>query len=263
MTLSGPLTLAILFATHALGGAAAFGSTLLALPLLLLAGWDLRPAVALLLLVGTAQSVSLACLTWRGADRRALGRILIAAGFGIPIGLLAADLLPERALGLLFGGLLIVAGATRLLEHGSRRPWTPPPWVLRLLLVVGGIIHGAFGSGGATLIVYARFTLREKDAFRGTLSIMWTALNLAVIAPLVWRGHVNQAVMSIGLAGIPAVLLATWVGHRWVAGMSQERFALLVAVLLCLAGALTLARNVRAERSTSSSCPSWTWNANG
>lgn len=234
---------AILFATHALGGIVAFGSSLLALPLFLWAGWDLRPAVAVLVLVGTVQAAQMVWLAGRGADRRALGTILLWALPGVPLGFVLAGLLPERGLQIALGALLAAAGASRLAEHASGKRWSPPGWALKGLLLAGGMIHAAFGSGGTTLTVYARYALVAKASFRGTLPLMWIALNALVLGGLAVEGQIDLPVLTAAGAGTPAVLLATLVGHRAAERLSQERFADVVAALLCLAGAITIVRN--------------------
>lgn len=236
--------LAILFATHFLGGVAAFGSTLLALPLLLLTGWNLPPAVALLLIVGLAQAVQVTCLTWRSTDRRALAHILVVAGLGIPIGLQFGGLLPARVLGVCLGVLLIGAGASRLFERLLRKDCVVPLWALNALLLIGGVVHGAFGSGGTTLTIYGRYALQDKATFRGTLSVMWVMMNVTVLTGMAVRDQITGETVLMALPGVPVVALATWLGHRTANRLSQEQFANAVAGLLCFAGILTICRNV-------------------
>ena len=239
------LTLLILFVTHVVGGLAAFGSTLLALPLmLLLAGWELRPAVGMLLIVGSVQAVSMAFLAGRGADRRALLRMLVVAGLGLPVGFLFAGVFPETGLQVLLGLILAGAGSTRLIEHRHGTEWQPPAWVLWILLGAGGIIHGAFGSGGATLTVYGRYALKTKEAFRGTLSIVWVVLNVFVIAGLIAEGQVGRETAAIAVPCAVTILAATWLGHRLAGCLSQERFRDVVAIMLVIAGGTTVVRCV-------------------
>jgi len=238
------VTTIILFGAHLLGGIAAFGSTLLALPLLLLIGWETRPAVALLVIVGLVQALQISFLTWREADRRALVRILVVAGVGIPLGFLAASHLPEHALGVFLGLLLIGAGALRLRERWIRKEYLPPTWILNLLLLIGGVAHGAFGSGGATLTIYGQYAFKEKAVFRGTLSVMWSILNVFVLTGLVLENQVGRIVILSALPGVPAVVLATWLGHQVTRRLSQEQFVNAVAILLCIAGVLTIVRNL-------------------
>lgn len=238
------ISIGILFATHWLGGVAAFGSTMLALPLLLWHGWDLSSVLALLLVGGTAQAIPMAWWTGRAADRRALVRIGCVAGAGLPVGFLAAGHLPGRLLQAGLGVVLLVAGASRLLERASRQDHTPPSWIMALLLFAGGVIHGAFASGGATLTVYARYALREKDAFRGTLSILWVVLNTVLVGALLAGGRIGHETLWQSLAAGPVILLATLLGNRTAIRLSQDRFADLVGVLLCIAGLVTLLRNL-------------------
>jgi hypothetical protein len=244
MILQALLALAIMFTSHFLGGIAAFGSALLALPVLLAVGWELRYAMSVLLLVGSMQSVYMAFLTGRDADWKALLKILLLAGLAIPVGFLSAELLPQRALQIALGVVLVGAGLSRLIERWRGSTWQPPRWVLQALLVLGGIIHGAFGTGGATLTVYARYALRAKEAFRGTLPIMWLILNAVVIGGLILRGDVDPSALAMVIPGVPTILVATFLGHRAAAKLSQERFSDLVALLLCAAGLITVIRNV-------------------
>jgi hypothetical protein len=239
-------TLIILFTTHLVGGLAAFGSTLLALPLMLLVGWDLRPAVGMLLIAGSVQPVLLAVMAGKGADRAVLLRVLLVAGAGLPIGFLFAGRLPQTGLEVVLGVVLAAAGASRLVEHWRKSDMTPPAWVLWGLLGAGGIIHGAFGSGGATLTVYARYALPTKEAFRGTLSILWVVLNVFVIGGLIAEGAVGDEVAKVAVPGAIAILAATLLGHRVAERLSQERFRDFVAALLFVAGAVTIAQSLQA-----------------
>jgi len=238
------LTLLILFVTHLVGGVAAFGSTLLALPLILLAGWELRPAVAMLLIIGSVQALSMAWLTGRDADWRVLRRIFVIAGIGLPLGFLFAHLLPQRALQAILGLVLACAGASHFVERRLGREWQPAGSVLNALLLAGGVIHGAFGSGGATLTIFGRYALPQKEAFRGTLSIMWVVLNVFVIAGLAAEGQVSYDVAEVAIPGAIVVFLGTVLGHRLATRLSQARFRDVVAALLVLAGGVTITRTV-------------------
>jgi len=141
------------------------------------------------------------------------------------------------------GCILIVAGSSRLLERITKKDHAPPQWLMAALLWAGGVIHGAFASGGATLTVYARYTLRDKNAFRGTLSIIWVALNSVLIGALVAGQRIGYDAMLLSLCAVPVILLATVLGNRMAARISQQYFADLVGLLLCAAGAITLFRN--------------------
>jgi uncharacterized protein len=231
--------LATIVVTHWLGGIAVFGSTLLALPVL---AWlmPIQSARTLLLIVGTVQAWQMCFHTYRGIDGRQLGRMVLFAGAGIPVGIYAVRHLPAQPLFIALGVVLVVSGATRLLPAGAKLKW--PGWLLNGLLVAGGIVHGAFVTGGALVVVYAQHALAEKDTFRGTLNAFWVILNAVLIADLFRDDHPIGSLAPLLLWAIPLILVTTWVAHRTARRLPQEQFARLVAALLVVAGIVTAAR---------------------
>jgi uncharacterized membrane protein YfcA len=41
------------------------------------------------------------------------------------------------------------------------------------LLIIGGIVHGMFSTGGPLVVIYASRTLPDKGQFRATLCLLW------------------------------------------------------------------------------------------
>ena len=234
--------LLILFATHVLGGVAAFGSSLLAMPVFLALGVGLPEAVGLLLIVGLAQAVQMAWLAGRDADRRVLGRMVLGMGVGLPVGFLLAGWLPTVFVHALLGAVLLAAGVSHWIERCRGPGWYPGPALLNGLLLVGGVIHGAFGTGGAAVTVYGRYALPEKAAFRGTLSVMWVIITVPLLAGVCWRDGVGRETLALAIGAVPVVLLATWIGHRLALHLPRRFFSDLVAALLCAGGIFTLTR---------------------
>jgi uncharacterized membrane protein YfcA len=99
--------------------------------------------------------------TYRKVDWGQLGRMMFFACLGLPVGVWAVSYLPRRSLLIFLGAVLIASGATSIGGREPRRCW--PPVLLNALLVLGGIVHGAFVSGGATLVVYAQHMVSAKD----------------------------------------------------------------------------------------------------
>ena len=48
---------------------------------------------------------------------------------------------------------------------------------MKLLLFCGGIIQGAFGTGGPFVVIYSSKALPDKKVFRVTLSLLWLSMN--------------------------------------------------------------------------------------
>jgi uncharacterized membrane protein YfcA len=236
------LSLLIIATTHYLGAVAAYGSTLLAVPLLALLLDDLQSVVFILLIAGTVQSLHMFWLTRRDIDRRQLAAMLLVAGLGLPIGYAAMAWLPQRTLFLALGLVLILSGLSQEFRETCLGALFAPAWVMRALLFTGGVIHGAFAAGGGPVVVYATRALPRKEPFRATLIAFWTVMNVALAAALVPRLKFMRPEWGLTAAAVPVVLAVNALGQRTAVRMSPEHFRRLVGWLLIAAGLITIGK---------------------
>jgi uncharacterized membrane protein YfcA len=255
--------LLILFVSHLLGAVAAYGGALLALPMLVWVMDDVHVAVVVLMLLGGLQAFQILLYTWRDIDWQEAKWFVGVPLLALPAGVLTAAWLPRRALVALLGGLLLASGGWRLLAlvrearqalpSDAPEPSPPPdaaaaapprlPGLARAaLLVLGGVVHGAFACGGATLVVYAQHTFGRKAPFRATLALLWVTLNIFLFGALLAQGRLEREPLTIVAIAVPVVLAAGWLGQRVAARLPERHFAGLVAVLLVASGCITLAR---------------------
>ncbi len=122
------LAAAILLGTHYVGAIAGFGSTFLALPLLvwLFGPEQLTVLVILLASVGAAQSVWILVSTRARLQPTFLIPLALGALGGLGLGMALAGRLSPQGIHLALGILLVGAGIGGLRRRGRRRP--PPPW---------------------------------------------------------------------------------------------------------------------------------------
>ncbi len=102
---TGTLIGVVIFTTPLVGGVAAYGSTLLALPLVVWLAGDMRATVLALLIVATLQSVYILARVFRAVHWPELAHMSVVAGIGLPIGILTANQLPERPMVIMLGVL--------------------------------------------------------------------------------------------------------------------------------------------------------------
>lgn len=158
---------------------------------------------------------------------------------GVPLGVLAVARLDSRLL--LHGlGLFIVALAALELHHRWRaasalRPPLPPA-ESRLLLWLGGLMHGAFATGGPLAIYVAGRDLSDKDGFRATLSTLWLLLNVVLLASYLAMGLVTATSAQLALVMIPSLAAGIAVGEWAHRRVSMPVFERLIFGGLAVAG---------------------------
>lgn len=227
------LFLVVLFAANVIQAITGFAGTVLAMPFsMLLLGTDTAKVVLNL-------TTLLACL-WLGVQHRAhvrwriLGEMvgLMAIGMAAGVGLYAV--LPLTSLQKAYGVFIIVIALKNLIwpSHGE-----PPHWLLVIIVLLAGVIHGMFISGGALLVIYAAVRLKDKDEFRATMACVWVALNSVLAVQQGVAGVLTPHALVLTAVSIPPLVVAIVFGNRLQKHVSQQAFLKLTYVLLVVSGA--------------------------
>lgn len=93
-------------------------------------------------------------------------------------------------------------------------------WTGGALLVLAGVVHGIFATGGPLAVYVASREIEDKSRFRATLAALWLLLNVALLASFAADGRVGRASMAISASLAPSLLLGLLAGelaHRRVA----------------------------------------------
>lgn len=195
MSLTLVATGLVVFLSHGLEAVTGFGCTVLALPFVtLLLGID--RAKFILAILAWVLAVYIAASKWRRIVWKQYAIILLFVGAGMPIGMYAFTTLPRALLVKLLGVFIVLSSSIQL-----RRLFFPRPSIegdkrakaigrlYYVLLFLGGIVHGAFASGGPLVVLYASRALPDKGNFRATLTLLWATLNTALIVSFASSGQ--------------------------------------------------------------------------
>lgn len=241
MTLQEILFGLLSLVTHVIEAITGFGSTVLALPFgIALAG--VAVAVPVLSLHAWLLSAYVVVVDRKKIMWRQYGIVIAFVVLGMPLGMWAFSSLPEMVLKALLAVFMVAIAANGIWLHirKSEPPEQEPRgWrrnVMYLLLFIGGVIHGAFSSGGPLLIIYITRTIRDKGRFRATMCALWFSLNLILLARYVLTGVFTAEVTRMSLVTLPfllaGVLLGSW-AHRKI---PDRHFSLMVYIVLFLSG---------------------------
>ncbi len=221
-----------------------FGATLFALAI---AGFVL-PVPEILPVVVPVNVVLSAYLTIRYARfvrwRYLLGTVVPPLAVGIPIGYSIYALRSSATLQAAFGLFVTALACFELWGPGSSvdasrdrcDPRSLPAALRAGVLLLAGIVHGLFASGGP-LVVYAAARDRlGKEAFRATLSALWLGVNLVMVVGYRLSGKMGSGVPLLWVVLAPALVAGIVAGERLHRRVDRRRFERAVFWLLALAG---------------------------
>lgn len=223
-------------------GLTGFGSTVIALPLLV-HFFPLKFAVSLLMLLDLAVLALFGARLRRGLRLDEIGWLVPFMLIGMAAGLTLLITAPERPLLAVLGLFLLCYAA-----WGLARPAGPPRlargWCVPVGLA-GGAFSALFGTGGVLFAVYNAGRLRDAAELRANNAAM---ILLSSSLRLVLFGAVGllaqDGLLTTALALAPALALGFWLGGRANAAVSAAAVVKAVYALLVIAGLTLLARSL-------------------
>ena len=229
----------VLIGSYSVFGLTGFGSTVLALPLLVYL-MPLKLAVPLLLLLDFAASLLIIGRVRRGVRLDELGRLLPFLLVGLVLGATLLVRLPERPLLGVLGVFLVLYAGYGLVRRGApalSRAWSAP------FGVASGAFSAMFGTGGVLLAVYMSARIRDKTEFRATSA---TAIFFNACVRLVLFGALGllgeARLWTAWLVLLPCALAGIFVGSHLHARVPATGVVRAVYVVLVVAGASLLLR---------------------
>ncbi|MFT3693304.1 MAG: sulfite exporter TauE/SafE family protein [Kofleriaceae bacterium] len=178
---------------------------------------------------------------WNAVAWRMLAReVAPPVALGASLGLALFHLANSAVLIVVFGAFIVALAIFQLVRPGGELGLAPRI----LLLVVGGIAHGLFGTGGPMIVYVVRRRLPDKRAFRSTLAVLWLVLNVALVVNFASAGlfeaPVDRALVVLGLTIIPGLILGDWIHGK----LDAAKFERAVWLLLLVAGSALVVRQL-------------------
>ncbi|WP_455717299.1 sulfite exporter TauE/SafE family protein [Anaerosporobacter sp.] len=160
-------------------------------------------------------------------------KIIIFMIMGMLIGMWLSRVVPMDFLLRMYAILII---AIAIYKMFVKREMHVPDYLMIFVILMAGIIHGLFVSGGALLVIYAVSVLKDKQEFRATLSPVWVILAIILMFSHARSGYyTNETILLIILSMIPLVI-SIWLGNKLFDKINQKVFLKITYVLLLLSG---------------------------
>lgn len=244
------LSAAVIFITHTLEGITGFGSTVLALPFLNVT-LGLRSAVQLLCVLSWGMALYIVARSWKHIVWKEFLFIVLWAGLGMPVGIWLFDKMPSGILCILLGTFMTATGIRGEIvtlknpAPSSASQVAARNFLMRALLFAGGIIQGAFGTGGPFVVIYSSKALPDKRVFRVTLSLLWLSMNSVRLLNWGVSGELwNRTLGTHLLWGFPVMLAGVVLGDYLHNKVSEHHFKVGVYATLIIAGIFMAVNNI-------------------
>lgn len=227
--------------THFLEGITGFGCTVLAMPFsIMLVGMEVAKPVLtlyalLLCLIFVVKGFSQ--IQWKHYLKM-MSMLII----GLPIGIMAYQWMPRKPLIIalaIFMAIVSVRGLLLSFDIVKKRGQVKDIPAL-ICVFLGGIIHGAFSSGGPLVIIYATEKIKQKSQFRSTLCLIWVTLNTIILIQMIAAGDFTTQVTRTAVYGLPFLLIGAVAGNLAHNKMNEILFTRVTYIVLLVSGIFML-----------------------
>jgi len=228
------------FAASFLGGVTGFGYSLVATPLLLLTGYDLRFVVTVNLALALVTRISVVVRFRRFASRRRVTLLVGGAIPGIWLGVAVLRAVDPTDIKIAAGIVAMIAAG--LLARSVNAP--PPRRSLPGAAGIAGFFGGFLGAstslnGVAPVLLLARDKASPRS-FLADLAIYFVCANAIGLAILALRHTLDtNALAPAFLVWLPGSLLGNWLGTTLGPRLPEAGFRRLTLAVVFLAGGVT------------------------
>jgi uncharacterized membrane protein YfcA len=184
---------------------------------------------------------SILTIRWhRQINYRQLAIVVVLAGIGLVVGMYLFDRFArhERAMHVALGIFVLVFGIQGLVKPKLLN-LIPTP-VAKLLVLAGGVVHGALTTGGPLIVIYAQRAMPHKSEFRNTLGVFWLCLNVILMTGWTISHSWSPITWKLCLIGLPFLFAGLMLGEYLHHKLDGPTFRAFVNVLLVMNGLLLL-----------------------
>ncbi|TFW33818.1 sulfite exporter TauE/SafE family protein [Massilia horti] len=232
----------IIILAYTVFGLTGFGSSITAMPMLVLV-IPLKMAVPLMLIFDLTSGLLLGLKNRRVIARHEMLRLVPFMLAGMALGVVLLVKAPERLLLLTLGVFILSYSTWSLLLRRDPQPigsgWSLP------FGVVGGVFTAMFGTGGPFYTIYLARRLDDKQILRATISGVIFLSGLSRLALFTSAGLYRQeSLLLLGLILLPCALGGLYLGNHLHSRLPAGRVVQVIWGILILGGASLILRNL-------------------
>ena len=173
-------------------------------------------------------------------NARQLAPLIFGSAIGIPFGILLLRWTPSSTLRMAVGILLILFSLYNLIRPKTVTLKEVGPAADVGAGVLNGLVGGSTGLAGIVIVVWSSFRNWGKDRQRAAFQPTGVATFLMTLIAIGGSGGVTSDIVEMGLLGLPALAVGTWIGWMLYGKFDEVAFRRVVLSLLLISGAVLL-----------------------
>ena len=218
-------------------GYSGFGPALLYVPLMS-ALYDLRAAVTTMVLIDVVAGLWLTINSWRQANLHEVKAVVVAALFGIPIGLLI--LIYTDTFYLRWAIAVFVVGVVCILA-ADRRYSEPPTWSMKAIAgFTAGVFGTAFQMDGPPVVIFWLGGKNTSAVVRANVVLFLEFSGVVIAAAYAAKGWISLETLKMAFSLLIPFSLGTFLGHARFAGTSETAYRRVAIGLILVAAIVSL-----------------------
>ena len=222
----------VAFVSNIVQAISGFGGTVIAMPFSVrLIG--LSDSRAILNAAGFLVSLIIAIFNLRKIVWKEVLKIVFLMLVGIGIGYFISKISVPDIIFKIYGIVIVVIAVFLFFMKDSINI---PKALSYLVLILAGIFHYLYISGGPFLVIYAELNLKNKEQFRATLSFSWVVLNGIILVENTVDGVWNKEILILLAIVFAASIVSIIIGKFILNHSDQKLFNRITCVLLAIAG---------------------------
>lgn len=227
------LFLLIVFIANIFEAMTGFAGTLLAMPAsMLLIG--INEAKTILNILALTACSYIAFANFKYINKKEFLKITLFMTFGLFLGMILFQKLTINYLLNIYAVIIILIALKNMFI--KKVIIKMPVFVMVIIIILAGVIHGMFLSGGSLLVIYAMTALKDKSEFRATLAAIWVVLDIGMIINQVRLGYVTPDILMLTSISLIPLIGAIAIGNFLHKYIKQEMFLKITYILLLISG---------------------------
>lgn len=217
-----------------------FGSIVIALTIAALV-FPIPALLPVLVALNLPMCIWIVVRQWKHVDWRLLVAIFPVMTVGVLAGVWLTPLLDGPLLKKVFGGIVCFFALREIFLLIRGRPTTEMSGAqFQLWMVISGIVHGLYASGGPPLVYAVGRRVSQKGVFRASLMVVWLVFNIVLFGIYLYQDRWTQPLMvQTGLL-LVTIPLGLWIGEILHHRVPDRAFRMTVQVTLVVAGGALL-----------------------